>query len=37
MGTEDAEFSAYPNDELSGKSNLTMPVGGFDDLIKMRL
>jgi hypothetical protein len=34
MGTEDTKFSEYLNDELSGKSDLAVPVGGLADLIK---
>jgi muramidase (phage lysozyme) len=34
MNTVNAKFSEYLNDELSGKSDLAVPVGGLDDLIK---
>ncbi|AUT64247.1 glycoside hydrolase family 24 protein [Paraburkholderia terrae] len=34
MSTVNAKFSEYLNDELSGKSDLAVPIGGLDDLIK---
>ena len=34
MDVVNAKFSEYLRDELSGKSELAVPVGGFDDLIK---
>ena len=34
MTTVFAKFSEYLSDELSGKSDLAVPIGGLDDLIK---
>jgi hypothetical protein len=34
MDTVNSKFSEYLNDELAGKSDLAVPVGGLDDLIK---
>jgi muramidase (phage lysozyme) len=34
MDTVNAKFSEYLNDELAGKSDLAVPIGGLDDLIK---
>ncbi|TDN70785.1 muramidase (phage lysozyme) [Paraburkholderia sp. BL10I2N1] len=34
MSTVNAKFFEYLSDELSGKSDLAVPIGGLDDLIK---